>query len=573
MKFKLQLFFIAFSFVSSAQVYNWQWAKSGGGIKTDVPYKMAISATGNVYVAGIFASPVFSVGGLQLTNSDNTYGTSDLFIVKYDSIGNLIWARRPVGNFNENVSGIVVDASENVIIVGAFIGSNLSFGNITVGNAGSYDMYMAKYSSAGNPLWAKSIGGTSTDMSDDVAVDLNGNIFWAGSLNTPTIVIGTTTLISNGDSDAFIAKYDPNGNLLWAKSEGGTSGDGAGSISTDNVGNLYFAGSYNSTLIAVGNNTFTNVDPSGGSGDLFLVKYDGNGNIIWSEKEGGTITEQVVNISTDASGNLILLGVFLSPTLTIGSSTLTTDGPAPFTQGTFLAKYNSAGNSIWAQKVGNNGGQMADFVVGSSGELFTCGTFKSPTFTLGGLTFTNASNSGNTYDFFVAGLDPSGNFTWSKSAGGTKIDGCAGIVTSPSGRNIFLSGGFTSPTLALGATTISCLDTSGTFYDFYIARLTIESVTVPEETGINEFSLSENINASPNPFFQHTFLKSPIALENAEVVLSNNLGQIVKMSSITASPEQPFEISREDLPPGIYYLHLLQNMQAIGVKKLIILEK
>jgi len=122
-----------------------------------------------------------------------------------------------------------------------------------------------------NYLWVKSAGGTSVDVGNSCSTDVSGNIIAIGYFSSSTITFGTTTLTSAGSWDIFIVKYDANGTVLWAKSEGGNSDDRGYSCSTDASGNIIATGYFGSSSITFGTTTLTNA----GGYDMFIVKLDG----------------------------------------------------------------------------------------------------------------------------------------------------------------------------------------------------------------------------------------------------------------------------------------------------------
>jgi hypothetical protein len=150
----------------------------------------------------------------------------DMFIVKYGADGNAVWAKNAGGR--SNGWGIATthdsEGSENVFVTGAFNSSSITFGTTTLTNSGSSDIFIVKYDASSNVLWAKSAGGTGGDIAWSIAADGSGNVYVTGTFNSPSITFGTITLSNtNNCGDMFIAKYDPNGNVLWAKCVQGTS--------------------------------------------------------------------------------------------------------------------------------------------------------------------------------------------------------------------------------------------------------------------------------------------------------------------------------------------------------------
>ena len=132
--------------------------------------------------------------------------------------------------------------------------------------------------------------------------------------------------MTNSTNDIFVVKYDANGNVLWAKSAGGTSHDIAYGISTDAGGNVLLTGDFYSPSISFGTTTLTSASP--GASDVFVVKYDANGNVLWAKSAGGIFTDIGYDISTDASGNVLVTGYFNSPSISFGTTTLTNAGGA-----------------------------------------------------------------------------------------------------------------------------------------------------------------------------------------------------------------------------------------------------
>jgi len=114
-------------------------------------------------------------------------------------------------------------------------------------------------------LWANSINGTGDNRGNSIATDLLGNIYVSGKFNSPTITLGANTLTNSGGEDIFIAKYAPNGDILWAKSAGGIGYDQSYSVTTDMNGNAYLTGWFRSTNITFGTTILTNADNSGNS--------------------------------------------------------------------------------------------------------------------------------------------------------------------------------------------------------------------------------------------------------------------------------------------------------------------
>jgi len=369
---------------------NVLWAKSAGGNSSDGSTGIATDAVGNVYLTGYFHSSTLTFGNITLTNA----GSADIFIAKYDPNGNVLWAKSAGGNNTDGSTGIATDAVGNVYLTGDFNSSTLTFGNITLTNAGGEDVFIAKYDPNGNVLWAKSAEGNDDDYDSGIATDIAGNVYITGYFEGSTLTFGNITLTNAGGADIFIAKYDPNGNVLWAKSAGGNSYDYSNSITTDAVGNVYLTGNFNSSTLTFGNITLTNT----GYGDIFIAKYDPNGNVLWAKSAGGNSSDGSKGIATDVAGNVYLTGYFESPTLTFGNITLTNAGGADI----FIAKYDPNGNVLWAKSAGGNSYDHSNSITTDAvGNVYLTGSFESSTITFGNITLINAGS----WDIFIVRLN------------------------------------------------------------------------------------------------------------------------------------------------------------------------
>ena len=162
-------------------------------------------------------------------------------------------------------------------------------------------------------LWARGAGSVEGEFAYSVAVAPtgSGDSYVAGYFESDSVTFGSTTLISAGDIDAFIVKYDAAGNVLWGKRQGGTGPDHAVAVTADPLGSgdIYVAGYFNSPSITIGLTTFINA----GNNDLFLVKYDANGNVLWAKSAGGAYDDYAFSVTPDAdgSGNIFMTGIFL----------------------------------------------------------------------------------------------------------------------------------------------------------------------------------------------------------------------------------------------------------------------
>jgi hypothetical protein len=357
---------------------NVQWAISAGGSSEDEAQSVAVDALGNVFIAGDFRSSSITFGSYTLTNS----GLNDMFIVKYDANGNVIWAKSAGGTGFEYAFSVCVDVSGNALVTGTFSSSTITFGSFTLINKGVGDIFLVKYNAFGTILWAKNEGGLNDDIAYSVASDTSGNVYMTGYFSYDTITIGPDTLPNAGFMDMLVVKYDSGGNVIWAKNGGGTTDDRGSSVAVDASGNVFVTGSFSSPVINFGSRTLSN----SGAVDMFIVKYDGNGDAIWANNAVGKYEDQGIFIAAEASGNTVLTGWFNSPDISFGSHTLINSGNDDI----FLVRYDSDGNAIWAEAIG---GAQPDYglsvAMNNSGDAVVTGSFLSPEITFGSDTLLN----------------------------------------------------------------------------------------------------------------------------------------------------------------------------------------
>jgi hypothetical protein len=254
------------------------YAKKIGGAGFDVASSLDVDNLGNVYLTGSFEQTV--AFGTQILS---TTGSSDIFICKLNPIGDILWAVKGGGTLSEYGGSIKLSTNNSLIVSGSFAGL-ATFGTASLTSSGSRDAFLASFDNLGNFNWAKRYGSSAIgdEQFSSISVDNLGNIFACGSFSDYT-TIGSIDLTSRGGKDFFISKLDPSGNPLWAVSNG-SAFDDFGTATIDDQKNIYVTGSFNGIIYF---NTFTlsATNPSGP--DIFILKYDSNGNEIWGKSAGG----------------------------------------------------------------------------------------------------------------------------------------------------------------------------------------------------------------------------------------------------------------------------------------------
>lgn len=377
---------------------NFIWARGIGGTGDDKSYSVATDASGNVFVAGNFYSPVITIGSYTFTNAGNV---GDIFIVKYDAAGTLLWATKEGGPGLEVPHAIIIDGSNNMIIGGQFASQSITFGTTTLNLVGSIDAFVVKYNSSGGVVWAKSAGSGGNDMTYSIAADINEDIIATGTF-TGNATFGSITLSTNGSGDIFLAKFDAGtGAVLWASKTGGNTQDEGRCVRLDVYNNIYLSGFFQSDVMTVGSVTLNNFFTAGNNNG-FIAKYNSNGNGIWAHAINGQ--SKVTGLALSGT-HVYGCGSFNHDSLNYGGYTLFQNGSSDF----FITHCDTSGNSRWAmyQTAGGGSSENANKIDADAwGNVVVAGFIKSDPVTFG----TTTLNSGGNFDMFVArmGGSPTG---------------------------------------------------------------------------------------------------------------------------------------------------------------------
>jgi hypothetical protein len=424
----------------AANSVDFIWARQGVTTNSADAYRIVVDSAGSVFIAGSFANR-FTFGGTTLIGHGFQ---DDIFIAKYDGQGNLLWSRSAGGSGTDYALGIAVDSIGNVYATGSFQ-YVADFGNVSITNrGGGGGLFLAKYDSQGNLVWVKKATGESV-RGQSAAVDAQGNVFVTGTF-AQTAYFDSLSISTRPAVNIFVAKYDRNGIPLWVR-QATTNSLGYGiDVASDQSGNCYITGFYN-TAATFGGITLTAGSDADG---IFLVRYDSEGNVIWARQgagprpPGGDVSDAGNKVSTDRWGNIYLSGYFSGP-ITFDSFNLTGAHGRML-----LAKYDSLGSIQWIREGGGTGGGFS--TADPSGDVYLTGFWGSGTVFFDGVTFTNEAD----HIAFVAKYDSMGTFrglvqvkgtgafygfaTAVEAHGSTYLTGIVGQTPALLGTNVLSSG-------------------------------------------------------------------------------------------------------------------------------------
>ena len=274
------------------------------------------------------------------------------------------WSYGHGGTSGDIIEDVFVDDDNNVYLIGYFQGTADFGGGNLVSNGGN-DIVVAKYDASGAHVWSQSFGGTSNDQGRAVTVDYFGNVIISGFF-FDTVNFGGGNLVSAGNSDMFLAKYDASGNHVWSQRLGGTYIDQPQDIVTDGGANIYLTGTSWSD-IDLGGGLHVNL----GLGDAFLAKFNSGGGHTWSQFYASTGNDLGYGVAVDALSRVVITGQFTG-TIDFGGGGVTSAGDFDI----FLAKYGITGTHIWSQALGGSSGESPEAVaVGTDGTIAITGTF------------------------------------------------------------------------------------------------------------------------------------------------------------------------------------------------------
>ncbi len=463
------------------------WSKQSGPGTVTFDNPNAVDTTASFSTVGIYK--------LRLTADNGIFTDFDEITVTVfpAQTSTFQWAKRIVndGTFTRSrQSDIAVDVSGNTYITGIFEGST-TFGpgealETTLTSDGDSDIFIAKYTADGNLIWAKRAGGVQGDAGRSIAVDSSGNVYITGIIFRVSATFGPgeageTTLTSHGKSDIFVAKYTTDGDLIWARNDGGTAFDEATGIAVDDLGDIYITGGFSGLVTFGAGEAAETMFQNAGLNEIFVAKYTTDGNLIWVKQAAGNRGEMGRDIAVDDSGNVYVTGDF-DDTVTFG---LGEAGEITFTSTSdrgndiFVAKYTTDGNLVWVNRAG---GKFSDrgtsLAVDSLGNAFVTGFFSDfATFGFGESGETSLLDLFNVGNIFVAKYHTSGKLAWAKRVSGDGYSSGKGIAVDDSG-NAYVTGNFNgSATFGAGEAgeiTFTSDSNITDFSHFFFAKYTTE---------------------------------------------------------------------------------------------------
>jgi len=547
---KIYLFtLLSLGFNGIAQDFD--WAQKGGLYAYDYGYGIVNDNAGNVYVSGKYELQAADFSGTTVTCA----GNHDIFLAKYTAGGALTWIKTGGGILGDYAESIACDGTNYVYIAGEIEGSNdlITFpgSTITLNTMGDNDIFLAKYDLDGNLIWARSAGSSNNEKALAITYDAAGNVFICGHYTNTATFGGTATINASGGKDIFVAKYDMNGNFVWVQNAGSPARDEAKAIKCDVAGNVYVCGFYSNGAVFSGT---TLVSPNGYY-QSFVAKYSNSGTLLWIKTGGGDYDDVAWSLTMDNAGLIYVAGEF-NASAYFGPTQLITSGNADV----FVACYDGSGTEQWVKGAGGPLNDRARGIGSNGTNIFITGQFGGAAL-FGGITLNAADSS----DVFFANLNNVGNFVGAISVGGSAdayeplgYESGIAICAEASGE-VYATGGMLDGGV-FGGTSLTAFSRTDMFVTNIPSLVTrIESVSAD----------SKNLHIYPNPGNGNfTVELDQKANQKMEISVYNYLGQTIDKKTNNSLSKVNIDLTEQE--SGMYFIEIKAEDNTTITKKIVV---
>lgn len=580
MKAKLFLILILSSFYCTAQ--NLEWRSTFCNQIYDSIETIAYHE-GYVYYGGIFKGTVDFDPSANVSNLTANNSFLDIYFCKSDSAGHLIWAKQisiytnsQFGNNTYlNSINIKVDENGNIYAAGQFVDTL----DIDPGAAVNYllpssggNFYMAKFDPNGNLIWAKQTSTINYLIMSDFEMDLDDNLYIAGAFNglvdfdpDTSVLQLNTALISQ---EAFICKYNSDGHLLNARNFVSSNNSVINSLAIDVNKNVIISGEFTGTVEFATGVNINNQSPY--YSNIFIGKLDSLLQYEWVDYSIYTASNyhgsSIGSISIDNANNIYFTGEVLANSFQFNfdSTLITIPTSFPYSS-TFMVKCDANGNIVWAKTFGNQYrlDNKITSLINTDGLLYINGRFEVTS------DFDPGADStilvGNKMYSFLEVLDTAGNFH-NVDVIGNGTDNWVninGFVNDENG-NLYLIGNYR----ILSASQIDCDPGIGTSNLPNTNFVFLVKWGFGNYNNLSNFDTEKGISIFPNPMSSSATVLLSENTNHAKAKIYNAMGQLV--NEIDNISGNSFNISRDQLTTGFYFIKLIEDNKIIATEKFIL---
>lgn len=497
------------------------WQKTIGGSNTDFSTAFEATSDGGFIIGG------YSTSNISGEKTENSNGQIDIWIVKIDGSGNIMW-QNTIGGSGDDYLISIKQTSDGGYIVGAGSDSNIS-GDKTENSRGGLDYWILKLDSLGNIVWQKTYGGNQPEFDNYVVQTLDGGYFVGGYSDSD--VNGDKTDPSNGQRDLWALKLDSSGAIVWQNSIGGSLVDRPSAAFQTNDGGFIMGGFSNSP--ASGDKT----ENTRGGNDYWIVKLDSSGNVEWDRTYGGNDSDVLRNMVQTADGGYLVGGYSKSNI----SGDKTENSQGDYDQ--WILKLDSSGIIVWQNTIGGSGIDYPRDV-----KQLSDGTYVIACWSNSNISGDKTENSNGGYDYWLVRLNASGNILSQNSIGGSADESGTYILPTADGNfAMFCS----SDSNISGDKS----ENNRGLDDYWVFK------TTPAILGISKNTFGPAISAYPNPTNGRFTINLGESFSETNLTITNMLGQVVSSSNYKNTQTLEIEINGA---AGIYLatVKTLEGQQA-----------
>ncbi len=487
------------------------WQKTIGGNDIDLVNAFEATSDGGYIIGG------YSKSDISGEKTENSRGGTDIWIVKIDDSGNIMW-QKTYGGSGEDSMFSIKQTSDGGYIVGAASDSNIS-GDKTENSRGGLDYWILKLNSSGEIVWQKTYGGAQPEFYAYVVQTTDGGYFVGGYSESD--VSGDKTDPTKGQRDFWVLKLDSSGEIVWQKSIGGSLLELlTAAFQTADGG--FLVGGYSSSGIS-GDKTENNR----GETDNWIVKLDPSGNVTWDKTYGGNASDVPRDIIQTADGGYLVGGY--SKSNISGDKTENSRGDYDY----WVLKLGSNGDLVWQKTIGGSAIDYPRNVV----------QLNDGNYLIAGWSYSNISgektqNSQGASDYWLVKLDVSGNILSQNSIGGSEYESGTYIIEASDGNFVMTC---SSDSNISGDKT----ENSRGLDDYWVFK------TTPDILGVPVTSLGSSISIYPNPTNNNFTIDLGREYFDVNVQILNTLGQIITSETYTSAKTIEQEINTS---AGIYFV-------------------
>ncbi|RZJ87395.1 MAG: T9SS type A sorting domain-containing protein [Chryseobacterium sp.] len=584
-RYAFLIFFTLISCTSFAQIPHVEWVKTLDSYQqfVSMPYSSEPKAIvedrdKNIYVAGMFlrSLDLDAGAGADSVYSEN-FGT---YIIKYTPGGEYLWGKTIP---NTKAHCLATDNAGNIYLGGEMYGSvdfDAISGRDTFTSKGAADFYLAKINIDGDVVWVRASGSYYGDAVLGITADDNGNVYTTGYMygnvdfdeRNPGAINYITMY-----SDAFIARYNVNGDLDWSHRIHGAGGDNGYGIRLSQSNELVIVGGTEGCRFVNGGSLYA----GNGRNDGFVAKYNRmSGNLIWAKVFGGNMDEWNTSVDVDVEGNIYVGGAFSSSSFNFESGNPATviakSGGGTYSTDAYLLKLGADGSFKWANSTQSLKDEVINSVqVDDSGYVYGTGRFGEGSSSVT-MSFSPGFNSGQVLnsiagvDIFILKTGNDGTLKWSASYGTEAMNDLGASLYVNDKFEVYFSGMIGKTTRfgpvdidpvtgldnALGQISNATSDHNTSTFFMKYRQYENDSVSVP--TSLEDLGLI-GLHVYPNPARDVLYVEAEGQFKR--MVICDVLGRTILDQKIRQSKEM---INIRHLPPGQYFLNIYSEKELSG---------